>query len=79
MSEPITPDATLDQRGAGCPGPLMALVGKVKDADPGTVIELLTSDEGSKDDVPAWLEEAGHELLDVEAEDDYWRIYVRTS
>jgi TusA-related sulfurtransferase len=79
MSESISPDVTLDERGAGCPGPLMSLVGAVKDADSGAVIELQTSDEGSKDDVPAWLEKAGHELLDVEEHDDYWSIYVRKS
>lgn len=79
MSESISPDVTLDQRGAGCPGPLMSLVGKVKEVDAGTVIELLTSDEGSKDDVPEWLEKAGHELLAIEEHGDYWSIYVETS
>jgi TusA-related sulfurtransferase len=75
----LTPDVTVDSRGAGCPGPLMDLIGKVKKTDPGTVIELQTSDEGSKGDVPEWLEKAGHELLDVVARDDYWSIYVRTA
>jgi TusA-related sulfurtransferase len=79
MSESISPDVTLDQRGAGCPGPLMELVSAIKDADPGTVIELQTSDAGSKDDVPEWLEKAGHELLAMEKHDDYWSIYVQKS
>ncbi|SFR34822.1 TusA-related sulfurtransferase [Halogeometricum rufum] len=79
MSESISPDVTLDQRGAGCPGPLMELVSAIKDADPGTVIELQTSDAGSKDDVPEWLEKAGHELLAMEEHDDYWSIYVQKS
>lgn len=75
----IDVDETIDQRGAGCPGPLMALVGKVKKAEPGTTFELLTSDEGSKDDVPAWLDKAGHELLGIEERDDGWAIFVRTA
>lgn len=79
MTESLSPDVTLDERGAGCPGPLMSLVGTVKDVDAGTVLELRTSDRGSKDDVPEWLEEAGHELLAVEDHDGYWSIYVRTS
>jgi TusA-related sulfurtransferase len=74
-----TPDVTVDSRGATCPGPLMDLVGKVKGADPGTVIELRTSDSGSRSDVPEWLDEAGHELLDVVEHDDYWSVYVRTN
>jgi TusA-related sulfurtransferase len=81
MSEEIAPDVRIDQRGAGCPGPLMSLVGKIKSADSGTTFELLTSDEGSKDDVPDWLDKAGHELLGIEAHEDegYWSIYVRKS
>jgi TusA-related sulfurtransferase len=78
MSESdIQADVTIDSRGAGCPGPLMDLIGKVKSADSGTVIELQTSDEGSKDDVPEWLEKAGHELVDVVDQGDYWSIYVK--
>ncbi|MFB6130013.1 MAG: sulfurtransferase TusA family protein [Salinigranum sp.] len=77
MSESeITADVTIDARGAGCPGPLMDLIGKVKTVDSGTVIELQTSDSGSKNDVPEWLEKAGHELLDIVEHDDYWSIYV---
>ncbi|MFP4625379.1 MAG: sulfurtransferase TusA family protein [Natronomonas sp.] len=79
MSESIEPDVTVDSRGATCPGPLMDLIGEVKGADPGTVIELQTSDRGSKDDVPEWLEEAGHELLDIVEDDGNWNIYVKTT
>jgi TusA-related sulfurtransferase len=81
MSETeYTPDVTVDSRGATCPGPLMDLIGKVKEAEPGTVIELQTSDSGSKNDVPEWLEEAGHELLDiVEVADCEWHIYIETT
>jgi TusA-related sulfurtransferase len=42
----------IDSRGSTCPGPLRDLIGKVKTADPGTVIELQTSDDSSKSDVP---------------------------
>jgi len=78
MSEPLQPDVTVDSRGATCPGPLMDLIGKVKPADEGTVFELRTGDSSSKNDVPEWVEKAGHELLDVvEHEDGYWSIYVK--
>ncbi|MFT4921902.1 MAG: tRNA 2-thiouridine synthesizing protein A [Haloarculaceae archaeon] len=78
MSE-FNPDVTVDSRGATCPGPLMDLIGKVKESEPGTVIELQTSDTGSKDDVPDWLSEAGHELLEIDDRDDHWNIYVETT
>ena len=76
MTETISPDVTIDARGAGCPGPLMDLIGKVKSVDAGTVVELQTSDRGSTTDVPEWVEEAGHELLDTVEHDDYWSLYV---
>jgi len=78
MSEAITPDVTVDARGAACPGPLMDLIGKIKTADPGTVVELKTTDSSSSTDVPEWIEKAGHDLLEIveHDEEDYWSIYV---
>ncbi|MFB6086208.1 MAG: sulfurtransferase TusA family protein [Halodesulfurarchaeum sp.] len=73
----IEADVTVDARGSACPGPLMDLIGKIKDVDEGTVVELLTGDEGSKNDVPEWAEEAGHELLDIVDEGDHYAIYVK--
>ncbi len=70
-------DETVDARGAACPGPLMDLIGKIKKVDEGTVVALLTGDEGSKNDVPEWVEEAGHELLDIKDEGEYYSIYVK--
>jgi TusA-related sulfurtransferase len=74
-----SPDITVDSRGATCPGPLMDLIGKVKEADPGTVIELQTSDSGSKGDVPEWLAEAGHDLLETVDHGEYWSMYVEVN
>ena len=79
MTEPHTPDVTIDSRGAGCPGPLMDLIGKVKNLESGTVVELQTTERNSTTDVPEWLEEAGHELLEVEEADDHWTIYLEVS
>jgi len=79
MSEEIQADVVVDSRGATCPGPLMDLIGKIKTADSGTVLELQTEDRGSKKDVPEWLDKAGHELLDVVDQGDYWSLYVRKS
>ncbi|WP_267641492.1 sulfurtransferase TusA family protein [Haloarchaeobius amylolyticus] len=76
MSEQLTADVTIDARGSGCPGPLMDLIGKIKKVDPGTVIELQTSDRGSVSDVPEWVEKAGHDLLETVEHDDYWSMYV---
>ena len=77
MSEAISPDYTVDARGAACPGPLMDLIAKVKKTEAGDVIELQTEDEGSKNDVPEWVEESGNELLDVVDQGEYYSLYVK--
>lgn len=78
MSESqIEADEQVDARGAACPGPLMDLIGKIKKVEEGTIVELLTGDEGSKNDVPEWIEEANHELLDIVDNGEYYSIFVK--
>jgi len=60
-----------------CPGPLMTLIGAIREGQVGDVIEVLSSDEGSKSDIPAWVQKAQHELLEVVEEDGYARFVIR--
>jgi TusA-related sulfurtransferase len=75
----IQADATVDARGAACPGPLMDLIGKIRDVDSGAVVLLLSDNEQSRTDVPEWAEEAGNELLGVEERDEHYAFYVEKS
>jgi tRNA 2-thiouridine synthesizing protein A len=68
---------SIDGRGMPCPGPLMSLIGAIRESAIGDVIEVLSSDEGSKSDIPAWVAKAGHELVQVAPEDGYARFVVR--
>jgi tRNA 2-thiouridine synthesizing protein A len=68
---------TIDARGMACPGPLMALIGEIRRGQIGDVFEVLSSDEGSKSDIPAWVQKASHELIEVVPEDGYARFVVR--
>ena len=70
-------DQTIDARGMACPGPLMNLIGAIRQGSIGQVFEVLSSDEGSKTDIPAWVAKARHELLEVIPEDGYSRFIVR--
>ena len=70
-------DKSIDARGMACPGPLMNLIGAIRQGQVGQVIEVLSSDEGSKTDIPAWVQKAGHELVATVAEDGYARFIVR--
>ena len=68
---------TIDARGLACPGPLMNLIGAIRQGEVGQVFEVLSSDEGSKTDIPAWTAKAGHELVEVVPEAGCARFVVR--
>jgi tRNA 2-thiouridine synthesizing protein A len=68
---------SIDARGMPCPGPLLSLIGAIREGAIGDVIEVLSSDEGSKTDIPAWVAKAKHELASVVAEEGYTRFIVR--
>lgn len=70
-------DRTIDARGMACPGPLMSLIGAIRQGEVGEVFEVLSSDEGSKTDIPAWVAKAKYELIEVVPEDGYARFVVR--
>jgi TusA-related sulfurtransferase len=68
---------SIDARGMPCPGPLMTLIGAVREGQVGDVIEVLSSEEGSKTDIPAWIAKAKHEMVEVVEEDGYARFIVK--
>ncbi|TMC07139.1 MAG: sulfurtransferase TusA family protein [Chloroflexi bacterium] len=73
----VRTDETIDARGMPCPGPLMNLIGAIRRGQVGQVFEVLSSDEGSKTDIPAWVAKARHELVDVVSDDGFARFVVR--
>lgn len=70
-------DRTIDARGMACPGPLMSLIGAIRESEVGVVIEVISSDAGSKTDIPAWVTKAQHELLETIEEDGFARFIIR--
>ncbi len=67
---------TLDARGSFCPGPLMELIRGMREAETGDVLSVLSSDKGSKTDIPKWIEKAGHNLIGVFTRDGFDEIIV---
>jgi tRNA 2-thiouridine synthesizing protein A len=68
---------SIDARGMPCPGPLMSLIGAIREGTVGDTIEVLSSDEGSKTDIPAWVAKAGHEFVGVTDDDGYSHFVIR--
>jgi TusA-related sulfurtransferase len=68
---------SIDARGMPCPGPLMSLIGAIREGQVDDVIEVLSSDEGSRSDIPAWVAKAGHEMVEVVEDDGFARFVIR--
>jgi len=73
-----TPGATrtIDARGSYCPGPLMELIRAIRESQPGQHLAVLSSDSGSRTDIPRWVDKAGHRLIGITAHDGYDEIVV---
>jgi tRNA 2-thiouridine synthesizing protein A len=73
----MTATRVIDARGSFCPGPLMELIAAMKSSQVGDVIELLSNDKGSANDVPEWINKVGHEMVDTTQSGGTWHIQVR--
>jgi TusA-related sulfurtransferase len=70
-------DATLDCIGLYCPMPIYHTANKLKELEPGQVLEVLADDEGIKSDAPAWCRATGNELLGIEEEAGSYKVYIK--
>uniref|UniRef100_A0A7C5KG58 Sulfurtransferase TusA family protein n=1 Tax=Thermodesulfobium narugense TaxID=184064 RepID=A0A7C5KG58_9BACT len=70
-------DKTVDARGSACPGPLLAAKREIVSIPIGGLMEVLSSDEGTNEDLPLWAEKVGHEFLGTVEEAGYWKLYVK--
>lgn len=71
-----TPTTTIDARGSFCPGPLMELIRGIREGAVGDTLAVISSDNGSKSDIPAWVNKAGHRLVGVFPHEGYDEIVV---
>ena len=77
MSAEFSVDRTVDYKGLFCPMPIVRVSKAIKEIEVGQVLEMLADDPGSKPDMKAWVNQTGHELLDVREEDGVFKFYVR--
>lgn len=84
MTTPTTADATtppvtrsLDLKGLLCPMPVYKASLALKQMAPGEVLELVCTDPGSLEDIPALARQGGHELLASEAGEEVQVFLLR--
>ena len=76
MSE-FTIVKTLDVKGLLCPIPVLKAKRAIGEIQTGEVLEILSTDPGSKGDIPVWARRTGHEVLEIKEDGDLLTFYIR--
>ncbi|MET0404194.1 MAG: sulfurtransferase TusA family protein [Cystobacter sp.] len=74
----MQPDVRVDAAGTYCPIPILRIAKAVRPLAPGTLVELVATDPGVRQDLPAWCEATGHQLVRLEPQGERWVAWVRT-
>jgi tRNA 2-thiouridine synthesizing protein A len=70
-------DVILDCFGLLCPVPIIQAEKKIKEMKVGEVLEVISTDAGIREDMPAWCRLTGQEYLGLEEEGEAIKVYVR--
>ena len=73
----VKADVVLDAAGLVCPLPAVKTAMQLEKMEIGEVLEVITTDEISKVDLPLWCEQTGNELLEIVDENETFHIFVR--
>jgi cysteine desulfurase len=73
VSEPIV----IDTLGLDCPVPIIRLAEAIDTVEAGTLIEVLSDDEGAKVDIPVWCRMKRQEFLGRSDRERGWAFLVR--
>jgi tRNA 2-thiouridine synthesizing protein A len=75
--EAIKADKVQDSLGQACPMPIVHMAKNMRVLAAGQVLEVRADDEGAHADIPAWCAQTGNQFLGEQAEDGYFKYYVR--
>jgi len=66
----------VDARAMACPGPLLEAKKAIGSVPVGGILEIMSGDKGSREDIPAWCKKIGHEYMGVLERDGYDSLFV---
>ncbi len=67
----------IDARGTACPGPLLEAKKGIGSIKVGEIMEVKSSDQGSRNDLAAWSKKVGHEFLGFIEADGHDRLFIK--
>ncbi|MDP1808886.1 MAG: sulfurtransferase TusA family protein [Actinomycetota bacterium] len=75
--ENLQADVVLDAGGLVCPLPAVKMAMRLEKMEIGEVLEVITTDEISKVDLPLWCRQTGNELIEIVEDGATFHIFVR--
>lgn len=70
-------DQRLDCFGLLCPMPIIQTAKKIKEMKVDEVLEVISTDKGIREDMPAWCRQTGQQYLGLEEEGEIFKVYVK--
>ena len=77
MAVSFSIDQRLDCTGLKCPLPVLRTKQALDKMTMGQILEMISTDPGSKPDMTAFSKRTGHELLQVKEEGDTYTFYIK--
>ncbi|AND43071.1 MULTISPECIES: sulfurtransferase TusA family protein [Bacillaceae] len=67
----------LDAKGLACPMPIVKTKKEMDSLSSGEILEIHATDKGAKNDLTAWAQSGGHELLKDEEENGVYKFWLK--
>ncbi|WP_413382729.1 sulfurtransferase TusA family protein [Alkalihalobacillus sp. 1P02AB] len=71
-------DIFVDAKGLACPMPIVRTKKAMNDIEPGLIVEMQSTDQGSTADLKAWAQKAGHQYVGTIEEGTTLKHYLRS-
>lgn len=71
------PDVVLDAKGLYCPEPVMMIHKKIREINPGQILQIIATDPSTVRDIPKFCVYLDHELLHQEQSDGIFIYLLR--
>ncbi len=70
-------ERTVDTKGLVCPQPLLMAKKEIAKISSGGIMEVLVSDENSRDDFPFWCMNGGHTFMGEKVDSGVIRFFIK--
>ncbi len=70
-------DMTVDLKGLRCPLPVLRTKKALMQMQSGNTLSIYSTDPGSVDDIPAFISQAGHLLLNIKNDDEGYHFLIK--